>query len=60
MLALDGDCGCHWLVVAHGSGDGVMIVGVMVVVYIPSCTTIYERNDDHLITTTKAVNTTVY
>ena len=32
MLALDGDCGCHWLVVAHGSDDGVMMMAVMVVV----------------------------
>ena len=41
LLTLDVDCGCHWLVVAHGSGDGVMMMTVIVVVYIPSCTTIY-------------------
>ena len=32
LLALDGDCVCYWLVVAHGSGDGVLMMAVMVVV----------------------------
>ena len=41
MLALEGDCGCDWLAVAHGSDDRVMPIDVMVVVNIPSCTTIY-------------------
>ena len=41
LLTLDVDCGRHLLVVAHGSGDGVMMMAVMVVVCIPSCTTIY-------------------
>ena len=30
LSALDADCGCHWMVVAHGIGGGVMMVTAMV------------------------------
>ena len=59
LLAIDAGCGCHLVVVVvHVSGGGVVIMAVMVAVNLPSCTTIYYCNDDHLMTTTNAVNIT--
>ena len=29
LLALDGDCDCHWVVVVHGSGGGVVMMAVI-------------------------------
>ena len=42
LLALDSDCECHWLVVAHDSGSRVRMMAVMVVVDIPSFTTSFN------------------
>ena len=37
MLALNANSGCHWVVVVHGRGGGVMMMVVMFVVNMSSC-----------------------